>query len=43
MHAAGLIATTWEDGPTDGVGTMIGTKAAAGEAEEAGAPLRPFP
>ncbi|MBI2755371.1 MAG: hypothetical protein HYX52_01550 [Chloroflexi bacterium] len=24
MHAAGLIETTWTDGPTDGLGAMIG-------------------
>ncbi len=24
MHAAGLIETTWGDGPTDGLGAMVG-------------------
>ena len=24
MHAAGLIETTWGDGPTDGMGAMVG-------------------
>ena len=29
MHAAGFIQTTWSDGPTDGLGAMIGTWSAA--------------
>jgi predicted RecB family nuclease len=32
MHAAGLIETTWGDGPTDGLGAMIGAWWCDGEA-----------
>lgn len=43
MHAAGFIVTTWSDGPTDGLGAMIGTWAAAREAASAGTPLSSHP
>lgn len=43
MHAAGLIATTWDDGPTDGLGAMIGTLAAAREAAASGTALSTHP
>jgi hypothetical protein len=39
MHAAGFIPTTWGDGPTDGLGAMIGIWAAAHEARERGEAL----
>ena len=35
MHAAGFISTTWADGPTDGLGAMVGIWSAAGEAASA--------
>ena len=43
MHAAGLIATTWGDGPTDGLGAMVGTWAAARQAGASGALLSAHP
>lgn len=43
MYAAGLVGTVWGDGPTDGLGAMIGTWAAAAEAHATGAPLSAHP
>jgi hypothetical protein len=43
MHAAGFIATVWTDGPTDGLGAMVATWAAAREATVAGSPLSAHP
>src|SRR5262249_1345304 len=34
LHAHGLIETSWEDGPTDGLGAMVGAWRAAAEAKE---------
>jgi hypothetical protein len=39
MHDAGIIQTTWKDGPTDGLGAMIATWSAAREARARGLPL----
>ena len=39
MHAAGLIDTEWGDGPTDGLGAMIGAWWCAHEAEHLGVPM----
>jgi hypothetical protein len=39
LHTHGLIATHWEDGPTDGLGAMVGAWRAAAEARKRGAPL----
>ncbi|MBI2755375.1 MAG: hypothetical protein HYX52_01570 [Chloroflexi bacterium] len=39
MHAAGLIETTWTDGPTDGLGAMIGGWRCDAEAERTGVTL----
>jgi hypothetical protein len=39
MHDAGFIQTTWKDGPTDGLGAMTATWAAAREAEARALPL----
>jgi hypothetical protein len=39
MHAAGFIQTTWQDGPTDGLGAMIATWSAAREAAARAVPL----
>ncbi len=36
MHAARLIATTWDDGPTDGLGAMVGAWWCDGEAARVG-------
>jgi hypothetical protein len=36
MHAHGLIATSWEDGPTDGLGAMVGAWWCDGEAARVG-------
>ncbi len=43
MYAAGFIETTWGDGPTDGLGAMVGTWSAAREATAAGIPLSTHP
>jgi len=39
MHRAGLIETTWTDGPTDGLGAMIGAWWCDEEAERTGVTL----
>lgn len=39
MHAAGMIETTWTDGPTDGLGAMIGAWWCDAEATRSGATL----
>ncbi len=39
MHRAGLVETTWTDGPTDGLGAMIGAWWCDAEAERTGATL----
>ena len=36
LHAAGLIETTWGDGPTDGLGAMVGAWWCDGEAARVG-------
>jgi len=43
MHAAGFIATTWTDGPTDGLGAMVAAWTAAREASAACTPLSAHP
>src|SRR5262249_46598424 len=43
MHAAGLIGTTWADGPTDGLGAMVAAWAAARETAATGIPLSAHP
>lgn len=43
MNAAGLIGTTWGDGPTDGLGAMVGTWKAAADTRAAGTPLSEHP
>jgi hypothetical protein len=43
MHAAGLIPTVWEDGPTDGLGTMVGAWWCAGEAARLNASMDTLP
>ncbi len=43
MHAAGFIPTTWGDGPTDGLGAMVGTWSAARQAADAGSALSQHP
>lgn len=40
LHAQGKIGTQWSDGPTDGLGAMVGAWAAAGEARATGTSLR---
>jgi hypothetical protein len=40
MHAAGLIATSWSDGPADGLGAMIGAWWCDGEAARLGGSMR---
>ncbi len=40
MHATGLIATKWGDGPTDGLGAMIGAWWCDAEAAKRGVELR---
>ena len=42
MHAAGLIDTEWGDGPTDGLGAMIGAWWCAHEAERVTVPMLDF-
>ena len=39
MHAAGFIETTWGDGPTDGLGAMIGAWWCDTEARRLGVPM----
>lgn len=34
MHRAGLVDTVWEDGPTDGLGAMVGAWSCSAEAAE---------
>ena len=43
MHAAGFIPTTWGDGPTDGLGAMIGTWSAARAAAATGSAMSQHP
>jgi hypothetical protein len=43
MHAAGFIPTTWGDGPTDGLGAMIGTWSAARAAAGAASAMSQHP
>jgi hypothetical protein len=43
MHAHGLIETSWKDGPTDGLGAMVGAWSAAKEAAEAGVSFKTHP
>ena len=40
MHAAGLIETTWGDGPTDGMGAMVGAWWCDAEAARVGGSMR---
>jgi hypothetical protein len=40
MHAAGLIRTDWSDGPTDGLGAMVGAWWCAREAARSGVSMR---
>ena len=40
MHAAGLIETTWGDGPTDGMGAMVGAWWCDAEAARTGGSMR---
>jgi len=40
LHGHGLIETNWKDGPTDGLGAMVGAWSAAAEAQETGVSLR---
>lgn len=40
MHAAGLIQTSWSNGPTDGLGAMVGAWWCAREAERLDIPMR---
>jgi hypothetical protein len=40
LHKHGLIKTHWEDGPTDGLGAMVGAWSAAAEAHRSGVSLR---
>ncbi len=42
MHAAGLIETTWGDGPTDGLGAMVGAWWCDAEAARVGGSMRDF-
>lgn len=43
LHAAGLIETTWADGPTDGLGAMIGAWWCDAEARRLGVPMIELP
>lgn len=43
MHAHGLIETNWGDGPTDGLGAMVGAWTAAREAAATGRKLSEMP
>jgi hypothetical protein len=40
LQAHGLIRTSWDDGPTDGLGAMVGAWRAAAEAKERGVSMR---
>ena len=40
MHAHGLIETLWGDGPTDGLGAMVGAWWCAEESRRTGVPMR---
>lgn len=42
MHNAGLIETTWGDGPVDGLGAMVGAWWCDGEAARTGGSMRDF-
>jgi hypothetical protein len=42
MHAAGLIETTWGDGPVDGLGAMVGAWWCDAEAARVGGSVRDF-
>ena len=39
LHARGLVSTSWQDGPTDGLGAMVAAWSAAAEAQETGKSL----
>jgi hypothetical protein len=43
MYAAGLITTTWDDGPTDGLGAMVGAWWCDAEAARTGEPMTDIP
>lgn len=43
MVAQGMIATTWGDGPTDGLGAMVGAWWCDREAQQSGVPMRDLP
>lgn len=43
MAAQGLIRTTWGDGPTDGLGAMVGAFWCDAEAEQTGIPMGELP
>jgi hypothetical protein len=43
MHAAGLIPATWDDGPTDGLGAMVGAWWCDGEAARIGVSMLTLP
>jgi hypothetical protein len=43
MHSHGLIATSWGDGPTDGLGAMVGAWSSYREARKLGVSLRNVP
>jgi type III restriction enzyme len=43
LHAQGKITTMWGDGPTDGLGAMVGAWVAAREAQRSAAQLRAIP
>jgi predicted RecB family nuclease len=43
MHTLGLISTIWSDGPTDGLGAMVGIWSAAHEATATGTSLSDHP
>ena len=40
LYEHGCIETTWQDGPTDGLGAMVGAWRCADEAERLGCDLR---
>ncbi len=40
MHQHGFIETSWDDGPTDGLGAMVGAWWCDGEARRSGVTLR---
>jgi hypothetical protein len=43
MHAQGLITTSWADGPTDGLGAMVGAWWSDAEAARLGVSMRALP